>query len=147
MRRLHLYKSPTRVSLLRPLGPCGPGPCGPPWALLGGTLVGPLGPRGPPLVLVGQALVGPPGPLWPGPLWPPWALMGRAVMGPLGLMGRALMGTLVNHDQRLGSMANPLNLLATLKLHKAMYGCLGEGNGCPGPKPKDIRHHEKFHII
>ena len=34
-------------------------------------------------------------------------------------MGRAQMGTLVN--QRLGSMANPLNLSATLKWHKAIY--------------------------
>ena len=50
-------------ALVGPLGPCGPGPCGPPWAL------------------VGRALVGPPGPLWAGPLWPPWALTGRALMG------------------------------------------------------------------
>ena len=67
---------------------------------LGRALMGPLwGPPG--------SLWAPPGPSWAGPLWAPWALMGRA-----------LMGTLVN--QRLGSMANPLNLLATLKLHKAV---------------------------
>ena len=57
------------------LGPCGPGHCGPPWAL------------------VGLAPVGGPGPLWARPLWaalgtfglgpcgPPWALLGWALMG------------------------------------------------------------------
>ena len=73
-----------------PLGPCGRGPCGPPWALVRRALVGPLGL---PLGVCGRALVGPPGPLWTGPLWaalgpcvpgpcgPPWALMGPALMG------------------------------------------------------------------
>ena len=74
---------------------------GPPWALVGWALVGPLVPYGPgPYV--------PPGPVWPGPLWAPCAFMGRA-----------LMGTQVN--QRLAAMAIPLNLLATLKWHKAIY--------------------------
>ena len=45
-----------------PLGPCGPGPCRPPWAL------------------AGRALVGLPGPLWARPLWLPWALMGRDLL-------------------------------------------------------------------
>ena len=135
-------------TLAGPLGHYGPGPCGPPWALMGRALVASLGPCGtrpcgPPWALMGRALVGPPGPLWggplrapPGPLWagPLWAPLGPHGPGPCGrpgllwarplwapwaLMGRALMGTLVN--QRLGSMANPLNLLATLKWHKAIY--------------------------
>ena len=83
---------------MAPLGPYGPGPYGPPWALMGRALMG--------RALMGWALVG-------------RALMDRALMGALGPMGRALMGTLV--DQRLGSMPNPLNLLATLKLHKAIH--------------------------
>ena len=57
--------------LWAPLGPyepvpCGPGPYGPPWALMG-------------LALMGLALMG-------------GALVGRALMGPWALMGRALMG-------------------------------------------------------
>ena len=68
-----------------------------------------------------RPLWAPPEPLWARPLWPPWALMGRpyALWAPWAHIGRALMGTLV--DQRLGSMPNPLNLLATLKLHKAIH--------------------------
>ena len=60
----------------------------------------------------------PPGSFWAGPLWAPWALMGRDIMGPCALTGRALMGTLVN--QRIDYMANPLNILATLKWHNAI---------------------------
>ena len=52
--------------LWAPLVPCGLGPCGPSWAL------------------VGQALVGPTGPFWAGPCWPPWALVGRTLVGPPG---------------------------------------------------------------
>ena len=68
-----------------PLGPCGSGPYGPPWALVGRALMG-------------RDLVDPPvilraGPLWAVLLWsplgrygpcpsgPPWAPMGRAFMG------------------------------------------------------------------
>ena len=39
---------------------------------------------------------------------PPWALMAKALTG-------------ISVNQRFGSMANPLNLLATLKWHKATY--------------------------
>ena len=65
----HLWAS---LALVEPLGPCGPGPCGLPWALVGQALMGsygplwaeplwaPLGPCGPPCALVGQALVSPP---------------------------------------------------------------------------------------
>ena len=49
--------------LWAPLGPYGPGPYGPPWALTGRALMGPLGIYG------------------PGPSWPPLALLGRARMG------------------------------------------------------------------
>ena len=92
-------------ALAGPHGPLWAGPLRDPWAIVGLALVGyPPGPCGP----------GPPGLSWAGPYYgPPWTLMGRAVMG------RALMGNLVN--QRLGSVANPLNLLATLKYHKAIY--------------------------
>ena len=48
-----------------PLGPYGPGPCGP---------LGPPGPLGRPWALAGRALLGRPGLLWVGPLWAPWAL-------------------------------------------------------------------------
>ena len=61
-------------ALVGPLGPCGPGPCGPPWDL-----------------------VGPPGPLWAGPLWAPWALVGRALGPPWALVGWALVGPLGPH--------------------------------------------------
>ena len=69
------------------------------------------------LALVGQALVGPPGTLWAGPFWASLGPRGPGSDGPR--LGQALMGTLVN--QGLGSMANPLNLLATLKWHKAIH--------------------------
>ena len=73
IRRLRLYKSPTRVTCYSPwalvdqalvgspgpLCPCGPGPCGHPWALVGSC--------GPPWALVGQALVAPPWALVPPP--------------------------------------------------------------------------------
>ena len=75
------------------MGPCGPGPFGPPWGLMGRALIGLPGPSWA-------------GPSWAGPLWAPLgpygpgpygpALMGRAVMGQAlmgwALMGRALMG-------------------------------------------------------
>ena len=90
-------------ALVGPLGPCGPGPCGPPWALVGRALVGPPGhlwagplwaplgpygpgPCGPPWALMGRALMG------RALVGPPWALMGRALVAPWALMGRALMG-------------------------------------------------------
>ena len=72
---------------------------GPPWALVGQALVGSTEPLSP----CRQGPCGPSGHLWEGPLWAPWALMGC---------------TLVN--QRLGSMANALNLLVTLEWHKAI---------------------------
>ena len=52
--------------LWAPLGACGVGPCGAPWAL------------------VGRALADPPqasGPFWSWLLWAPWALGGRALVG------------------------------------------------------------------
>ena len=52
--------------------------------------------------------------------WAPLVPYGPGPYGPLGPFGTAaLLGTLVN--QRLGSMANPLNLLATIMCHKAIY--------------------------
>ena len=45
--------------LMASLGPYGPGPSGPSWALMGRVLYGP-GPYGPPWALMGQALMGPP---------------------------------------------------------------------------------------
>ena len=51
--------------------------------------------------------------------------MGRALVAPSApwaLIDRALMSTPVS--QRLGSMANQLNLSATLKWHKAIYICV-----------------------
>ena len=64
--------------LWAPLGLCGPGNCGPPWAPVGqGAL--PVG-----LAIMGQAVMA-------GPLWAPWALMCQALMGQ-ALMGQALMG-------------------------------------------------------
>ena len=69
-------------ALVGSLGPCGPGPCGPPWALFGRALVGPLGPCGlGPFGPSGPlcALLGPCGPC---PCGPPWALAGRALAGP-----------------------------------------------------------------
>ena len=48
------------------LGPHGPGPYGPHWALMG------------------RALMGLPGLLWADPLVSPLALMGQTLMGPLG---------------------------------------------------------------
>ena len=101
-------------ALTAPLGPHGPGPCGPPWAPLGhlwapwgllgralveslwvplGSLFGPGNCEHPPWALacralVGQALVGTPGPLWAGR-----ALVGRALVPPpWALMGQALIG-------------------------------------------------------
>ena len=68
IHRLHLCKSPTRVTFLRP-----------PWALVGQALVGTPGPLWAPLGPCGL-----PGPLWAGPLWAPWALVGRALVGPPG---------------------------------------------------------------
>ena len=58
-------------------------------------------------------------PLWAGPSWPPVALWAWPLWAPQALMGWTLMGTMVN--QRLGSMTNLLNLLATVKWHKAIY--------------------------
>ena len=92
-------------NFLHPMGACGLGPFGPPWALVGQALVGSLVP-------CGLGPCGPPGPLWAGPLWLPWALLGWAswaltnwasvaplgpyVPGPYGssgpLMGRGLDG-------------------------------------------------------
>ena len=97
-------------ALMGALGPYGPGPYGLPWALVGWALVGPLGPlwAGPLWAPCGPGLYGPLGPLWAGPLRASWALTGRA-----------LMRTLVN--QRLGSRANPLSLVATLMWRKAIY--------------------------
>ena len=72
---------------------------GPPWALVGGTLVCPLGPCVLPSALVGRAraLVGP-----LGPCGPPRALVGQVLMGSLwawpwalwARMGRVLVGSL-----------------------------------------------------
>ena len=59
------------------LGPDGPGPNGPPWALMG-----------PPWPWMCQALIGLPG---PGSVGPAWALMGWALMGPWDLMGWVLI--------------------------------------------------------
>ena len=56
------------------LGPHGPDPNGPPWALMGRALKGPLGPNG------------------PRPNEPPRVLVGQSIMGQGGLMGWALMG-------------------------------------------------------
>ena len=84
-----------------PWGPLRPGPCRPPWALVGQAFAGPPGPLWAcpwwaSWASVGWALVGPPGPLWarplcpwalvdpPGLLWAPWALAGQAFVGPPG---------------------------------------------------------------
>ena len=94
------------------------GPLWAPLALVARVSCGPPGPLWAGPLLVGQALVAPPGRLWAGPLWPPWAFMGLVLMGPLGPYGPGLRGTLVN--QRLRSMANPLNVLAILKWYTAI---------------------------
>ena len=89
----HLLSCPEGVPQSVLGGPHGPGPNGPPWALMGRALVaslGPcgLGPCGPPWLLLGRALVGPPlGPCGPGPCGPPWTLMARALVGILGPHG------------------------------------------------------------
>ena len=64
-----------------PLCARGPGPCGPPCALMR------------------QALVGPPGPYGPGPSRPSWALMGRALVGP----GPGIAATGFKLTPRLGT--------------------------------------------
>ena len=76
--------------LVGPLGPCGPDPCGRPWAL-----VSPPGPRGRP-----GALVGPLGPLPAGPLCAHLCPRGRArplsaPLGPFGLHPGTLLAALV----------------------------------------------------
>ena len=68
------------AALVGPLGRCGPGPCGHPWALVGQAL------GGSPLPIVDRAHNAP-GPLWARPLWVPWALVGRALVGPMGRRG------------------------------------------------------------
>ena len=78
IRRLHEYKSPTRITFLLALGACEPGPYGPPWALVGRALVWAH------WALMDRARLGLPGPLRARPLWGPWALMGRALMAPVG---------------------------------------------------------------
>ena len=64
-----LVGPPWAGALVASLGPCGAGPCGLPWALMG------------------RALVGPPWWALPGPPGRPWALMGRVLVGPLGPHG------------------------------------------------------------
>ena len=82
-----------------PLDPCGPGPCGPPWANVGHALVGALGPCGlspcgPPWALVRLARVGPLGHHGPGPNGP---LLGPNRPGGASLMG-SIMGSLMRGD-------------------------------------------------
>ena len=80
-----------------PLGPCGLGACGPPWALVGQAFVGPLGPCGPPWALVGWAFAGPPGPLWARALWAP-----HVPLCPHGILhdGLSLVAPTIGHSPR-----------------------------------------------
>ena len=107
------------------LGPYGPGPCGPPWAHKGRALMGaparlwaraslvphgpgPCGPLWPPLWA--RPLWAPTGPLWAEPFWAPHGPCGPSHCGPpWAIMGRALMGPLMQHSaKRLGN--SPLHI-------------------------------------
>ena len=78
---MHVPLSPRSGKVTRFSGfAIGLGPCGPPWALVGQALVGPLVPCGP-------GPCGPRGPLLAAPLWAPWALIGQALMASLGTYG------------------------------------------------------------
>ena len=69
-------------NFLHPLGPCGPGPCGHPWALVGQALWAPLGSCGP-------GACGLPGHLW-APLGSLWAPLGPCVGSAWALVGSPL---------------------------------------------------------
>ena len=74
-----------------PLGSCGLGSCGAPWAV-----VGPLGPvrAGPFCDPLGYCESGPCGlPLGPNGPGPPWVLMGWTLVGPAGPWGPFIMYT------------------------------------------------------
>ena len=76
-------------ALTAPLGPHGPGPCGPHWALMGRALVGSPGPLWAPLGPYGPGPCGLPEPLRAGPLWATLGPRGPGPCGPpLGPCGR-----------------------------------------------------------